>query len=110
MAPSAVWNPAAFNIPRFVFVFLCVLLFISIFFISAANCLLLFTVGVGGFCSRGAFARAMTNQDLTDVCAQFVSSALLAARVGFDAVELHIGHGYLLSQACATDLSILSTL
>ena len=39
-----------------------------------------------------------TTQDLDQIESEFVHSALLAARVGFDAIELHIGHGYLLSQ------------
>jgi 2,4-dienoyl-CoA reductase-like NADH-dependent reductase (Old Yellow Enzyme family) len=42
--------------------------------------------------------RAMTELDLQRVCADFVSAALLCKRAGFDAVELHCGHGYLLSQ------------
>jgi 2,4-dienoyl-CoA reductase-like NADH-dependent reductase (Old Yellow Enzyme family) len=41
---------------------------------------------------------AMTERDLEDVTAAFVRSALLAREAGFDAVELHLGHGYLLSQ------------
>lgn len=56
-----------------------------------------------GFNALGALSGrplvdAMTASDIEDVITQFVSSALLAREAGFDAVELHLGHGYLLSQ------------
>lgn len=35
---------------------------------------------------------------MDDIRAEFVAAAELATETGFDAVELHIGHGYLLSQ------------
>ena len=44
------------------------------------------------------FADAMTETDIEDVTAAFVRAAGLAREAGFDAVELHLGHGYLLSQ------------
>lgn len=44
------------------------------------------------------FARAMTDADLTAVVDEFGRAAELAMQAGFDAVELHLGHGYLLSQ------------
>jgi len=40
--------------------------------------------------------RAMTRDDLARVTAQFVDAARRAARVGFDLLELHCAHGYLL--------------
>lgn len=43
-------------------------------------------------------ADAMTAADIEEVTAQFVTAARLAREAGFDAVELHLGHGYLLSQ------------
>jgi 2,4-dienoyl-CoA reductase-like NADH-dependent reductase (Old Yellow Enzyme family) len=43
-------------------------------------------------------ADAMTPDDIEDVTRQFVAAAVLAREAGFDAVELHLGHGYLLSQ------------
>jgi 2,4-dienoyl-CoA reductase-like NADH-dependent reductase (Old Yellow Enzyme family) len=43
-------------------------------------------------------ARAMDGRDIADVVRSFVVSARCAREAGFDAVELHLGHGYLLSQ------------
>lgn len=39
----------------------------------------------------------MTRADMDRVCAQFVAAAQMAARAGFDMLELHAAHGYLLS-------------
>ncbi len=44
------------------------------------------------------FARAMTAADLDRVERDFASAARLAVDAGFDALEVHVGHGYLLSQ------------
>jgi len=44
------------------------------------------------------FARAMTEADMARVIEEFATAAAMARRAGFDAVELHLGHGYLLSQ------------
>jgi len=44
------------------------------------------------------FQRAMTRQDMAQVRDEFVTAARLAREAGFDAVELHMGHGYLLNQ------------
>ena len=41
---------------------------------------------------------AITRAGLAEVKQQFVESAKRAVRIGFDLVELHIGHGYLLHQ------------
>jgi anthraniloyl-CoA monooxygenase len=41
--------------------------------------------------------RAMTRADMDAVCAQFVAATERAARIGFDLLELHCAHGYLLS-------------
>jgi 2,4-dienoyl-CoA reductase-like NADH-dependent reductase (Old Yellow Enzyme family) len=43
-------------------------------------------------------ARAMTEADLATVIDDFGRAAALAVEAGFDAVEVHLGHGYLLSQ------------
>jgi 2,4-dienoyl-CoA reductase-like NADH-dependent reductase (Old Yellow Enzyme family) len=40
--------------------------------------------------------RAMTEEDMARVRGAFVSAAQRAVRIGFDAVELHLAHGYLL--------------
>jgi len=45
-----------------------------------------------------SLARAMTEGDVARVVADFAASARIAAGAGLDAVELHFGHGYLVSQ------------
>jgi len=42
--------------------------------------------------------RAMTPADMDRVIGEFVAAARLSRDAGFDAVELHMGHGYLLNQ------------
>jgi 2,4-dienoyl-CoA reductase-like NADH-dependent reductase (Old Yellow Enzyme family) len=42
--------------------------------------------------------RAMTESDLATVRTAFVDAARRARRIGFDAVELHFAHGYLLNE------------
>jgi 2,4-dienoyl-CoA reductase-like NADH-dependent reductase (Old Yellow Enzyme family) len=44
------------------------------------------------------FARAMTAADLDRIEQDFASAARLAVDAGFDGLEVHVGHGYLLSQ------------
>ena len=41
--------------------------------------------------------RAMTRSDMDDVVAQFVAAVRMGEEAGFDMVELHAAHGYLLS-------------
>ncbi|MFG2307492.1 NADH:flavin oxidoreductase [Streptomyces sp. NPDC048566] len=57
-------------------------------------------VGPSGIATEGAevTGRAMTRQDLDDVIEAFATSAADAERIGFDGVELHGAHGYLLDQ------------
>ncbi|MCY7316234.1 MAG: bifunctional salicylyl-CoA 5-hydroxylase/oxidoreductase [Rubrivivax sp.] len=45
----------------------------------------------------GAVPRAMTRADMDRVTSDFVHSTQLAAQAGFDWLELHCAHGYLLS-------------
>ncbi|MCX8005244.1 MAG: bifunctional salicylyl-CoA 5-hydroxylase/oxidoreductase [Burkholderiaceae bacterium] len=45
----------------------------------------------------GPRPRAMTRDDMQEVLAQFVAAARRAAEAGFDWLELHCAHGYLLS-------------
>ncbi|MFA5938004.1 MAG: NADH:flavin oxidoreductase [Sinimarinibacterium sp.] len=57
----------------------------------------------GGFNAAGVisgrlFKTAMTPADLDRIAGEFVAGALRAREAGFDAVEIHMGHGYLLSQ------------
>ncbi|MEU9284102.1 NADH:flavin oxidoreductase [Streptomyces sp. NPDC048275] len=42
--------------------------------------------------------KAMTQSDLDDVIAAFAEAAATAERIGFDGVELHGAHGYLIDQ------------
>ncbi|NEC34883.1 NADH:flavin oxidoreductase [Streptomyces rubrogriseus] len=42
--------------------------------------------------------RAMTRRDLDDVVGAFAESAAAAERIGFDGVEIHGAHGYLVDQ------------
>jgi anthraniloyl-CoA monooxygenase len=46
---------------------------------------------------RNQLARAMTRADMDRVRDQFAAAATTAARCGFDMLELHCAHGYLLS-------------
>ncbi|OSQ42961.1 bifunctional salicylyl-CoA 5-hydroxylase/oxidoreductase [Thalassospira sp. MCCC 1A01428] len=47
--------------------------------------------------ARNQTPRAMTRNDMDQVRDQFVASAQMADRAGFDMVEIHAAHGYLLS-------------
>ena len=52
---------------------------------------------LGALSGRG-LVDAMTETEIEEVTAAFVDSGRLAREAGFDAIELHLGHGYLLSQ------------
>jgi 2,4-dienoyl-CoA reductase-like NADH-dependent reductase (Old Yellow Enzyme family) len=43
------------------------------------------------------FTHAASDADLDNVIEEFAGAAVVAADAGFDAIELHMGHGYLLS-------------
>lgn len=45
-----------------------------------------------------SYCKEMTEQDIFEKVEDFGRSAFLAKEAGFDAVEIHAGHGYLLSQ------------
>ncbi|MBW8737202.1 MAG: NADH:flavin oxidoreductase [Streptomyces turgidiscabies] len=47
--------------------------------------------------------KEMTQEDLDDVIDAFVEAAVAAERIGFDGVELHGAHGYLLDQFLWSD-------
>jgi 2,4-dienoyl-CoA reductase-like NADH-dependent reductase (Old Yellow Enzyme family) len=56
-------------------------------------------IGPSGFLREGVpTGRAMTQSDIDAVCDAYVRSAESAHRLGFDGVELHGAHGYLLDQ------------
>ena len=57
----------------------------------------------GGFNKVGVMSnrwlkKAMNRAEMEVMTTEFVAAALTAREAGFDAVELHMGHGYLLSQ------------
>jgi 2,4-dienoyl-CoA reductase-like NADH-dependent reductase (Old Yellow Enzyme family) len=45
-----------------------------------------------------AFSTAMTPLDIATVTQEYADAARLCVDAGFDAIEVHVGHGYLLSQ------------
>jgi 2,4-dienoyl-CoA reductase-like NADH-dependent reductase (Old Yellow Enzyme family) len=47
---------------------------------------------------RNSRCREMTGSDIEEKVNAFVAAAIMARDAGFDAVEIHAGHGYLLSQ------------
>jgi 2,4-dienoyl-CoA reductase-like NADH-dependent reductase (Old Yellow Enzyme family) len=51
-----------------------------------------------GLLSGIPFSRAMSREDIAATVEDFAAAAERARRAGFDAVEIHFGHGYLLSQ------------
>ncbi|MEU0336602.1 NADH:flavin oxidoreductase [Streptomyces sp. NPDC006193] len=57
-------------------------------------------VGPSGLVDAGAepTGKVMTQKDLDDVIAAFARAAADAERIGFDGVELHGAHGYLIDQ------------
>jgi len=57
-----------------------------------------FGLNVYGLAAGLPFARAMGEGEIREVIEDFGRAASLAREAGFDAVELHLGHGYLLSQ------------
>ena len=53
---------------------------------------------IGAQSKRFATPRAMDEADIERVITQFVTTAARAVEAGFDGVEIHAAHGYLLSQ------------
>ncbi len=58
---------------------------------------------MGGFNKFGVMTgrygkKKMDRGDMDNIAAEFVSAAKFAKEAGFDAVEIHMGHGYLLAQ------------
>ena len=51
-----------------------------------------------GFMSGLPLSRSMNQVEICDVVSQFAHAAEISLQAGFDAIELHMGHGYLLSQ------------
>lgn len=55
-------------------------------------------LGPSEVCFGNETTRAMTEKDIESVIASFVQAARRAKEAGFDAVELHAAHGYLMQQ------------
>ncbi|WP_295044762.1 NADH:flavin oxidoreductase/NADH oxidase family protein [uncultured Paracoccus sp.] len=55
-------------------------------------------VEMGRYSSLFTKPRAMTEAEIRRTIAQFATTAALAEKAGFDGVEIHAAHGYLLSQ------------
>ncbi|HEY9100440.1 MAG TPA: NADH oxidase, partial [Chitinimonas sp.] len=53
---------------------------------------------LGNFSRQFATPRAMSEADIAEVKTRFVRTAQLAERFGFNGVQIHAAHGYLLSQ------------
>ena len=53
---------------------------------------------LGRYSNRFAVPREMTGADIAEAIARFTRTTQLAERAGFDGVEIHAAHGYLLSQ------------
>jgi len=55
-------------------------------------------INKAGVMKGNRWQKQMDDADMAQVMAEFAMAAKLAQRAGFDAVELHMGHGYLLNQ------------
>jgi 2,4-dienoyl-CoA reductase-like NADH-dependent reductase (Old Yellow Enzyme family) len=53
---------------------------------------------LGKYSKMFAAPRAMTEQDIHEVIARFVTAAGIAEKAGFAGVQIHAAHGYLISQ------------
>lgn len=56
------------------------------------------TLNKYGIMKGRPFSKAMSKEDIAQTIHDFADAALTARSSGFDAVEVHMGHGYLLSQ------------
>lgn len=55
-------------------------------------------INKAGLLAGNFWQRAMTEADMEQITGEFVAAAQLCCEAGFDAVEIHMGHGYLLNQ------------
>jgi len=56
------------------------------------------TLNKYGLMKGRPYSKAMSKDDIGSTVNDFARAALISQRCGFDAVEVHMGHGYLLSQ------------
>lgn len=56
------------------------------------------TLNKYGIMKGRPYSRAMTIADIKQTVSDFAQAASISKEAGFDAVELHMGHGYMLSQ------------
>jgi len=56
------------------------------------------TLNKYGLMKGRPYSQSMSKEDIIQTTADFARAALISQRCGFDAVEVHMGHGYLLSQ------------
>ena len=56
------------------------------------------TLNKYGIMKGRPYSKAMSEEDINRTEGDFARAALISQRCGFDAVEVHMGHGYLLSQ------------
>ncbi len=56
------------------------------------------TLNKYGIMKGRPYSKAMSKADIIETVSDFARAALISQRCGFDAVEVHMGHGYLLSQ------------
>lgn len=56
------------------------------------------TLNKYGIMKGRLFAKAMDMEDIRQTIEDFATAAKISVKAGFDAVEVHMGHGYLLSQ------------
>ncbi len=56
------------------------------------------TLNKYGIMKRRPYSRAMTKEEIQLTVKDFANAAMISKQSGFDAIEVHLGHGYLLSQ------------
>ena len=55
-------------------------------------------INKAGLLNGNIWQRAMNEKDMQQIIDEFVAAAKVAQQANFDAVEIHMGHGYLLNQ------------